>query len=383
MAVTGSIRSLMTLGLFVLTAACAPRGFLGYADPDMPGAATVKRIYSISNRAYDPDYPGAGRLSDGTPFEKTLYSQNLSGDRSANVSYAQLDISLPPNHELGQIEWARWQKPDAGRHFAVRHETVYDRQSDFLAALRREPRDGEVVLFVHGYNVNLGEAVFRMAQLSQDYAIDTPVISFSWPSAARAAGYVYDRDSVIFSRDALEQTLIGLVRDGHKVALVGHSMGSQLIMETLRQMSIGGKQASIRKLARVILMSPDIDEEVFLAQSARIDPYPDNFTLLVSQQDRALEFASLITGRHGRLGSIKDTSLLKDLPITVIDMSHVKGGDVLGHSTALTAPQAISQLTGLAQLSGQADFDRAYEESIIGLCVAVRGPELCFEQIAQ
>lgn len=186
-----SARTVLWLCLFMVTAACAPRGFIGYADPELPGASVVKRVYSISNRAYDADYAGAGTHSDGRPLEKTLYSQNLSGKRSETVSFTRLDISVPPNHETGQIEWPRWRKPDVQQHFAVRNELRFDGQTDFLSAMRQEPNQGEVVVFVHGYNVNLAESVYRMAQLSNDYDMDLPVVSFSWPSAARAPGYIY------------------------------------------------------------------------------------------------------------------------------------------------------------------------------------------------
>ena len=377
------MRSILVVLCFLILSACAPRGFMSYSAPEQAGAAVLKRVYSISNRQFDPNFAGGGSYNDGTPKSKNLYSQNLSGKRADDMNFTRLDISLPPSHQLGEIEWPKWQEANVEKHFAVRHEETFNSAEGFLGSLRAEPANGEVVLFVHGYNVNLSEAVYRMAQLSNDYELDMPVISFSWPSAANAAGYIYDRDSVVFSRDALENILKALVRDGHKIALVGHSMGSQLIMETLRQMSIAGDTAVLHNLARVILMSPDIDEDVFLAQSERIDPFPKNFVLLVSRQDRALGLASMITGRPNRLGSIESPDVLRHLPITIIDMSHVRGGDALGHSKALTAPRAIAQLTGLTQLTGQAESQRAYEESNISLCVAVRGPELCLQQVAQ
>lgn len=359
--------------LFVIMG-CAPRGYMSFVAPDVAGAGVTKHIYSISNRLPETSFAGAGQHNDGSLKTKTLFSQDLSGKRSSDMNFVRLDISLPPSHEPGQIEWAKWQDVDVSKHVAVRDEVVYPTQSAFMQALDNEPHSSEVVLFVHGYNVNLSEATYRMAQLSNDYAIDGPVISFSWPSAARTAGYVYDRDSVIFSRDALEDVLLALVADGHSIALIAHSMGSQLVMETLRQMSIGKNASVLKKLARVILISPDIDENVFLSQAARIAPFPQNFTLMVSSHDRALGISSLLSGKPNRLGSIESPEILSDLPITIIDLSNVRGGDALGHSKALTAPTAIEQLVGLA------DRRRAHKESSIGLCVAVKGAEPCLQQ---
>ena len=226
-----------------------------------------------------------------------------------------------------------------------------ERYASQLAFLRDLPRPGgrpDVVLFVHGFNVNNAEAVYRLAQIAHDYETDDPVISFSWPSAGDPRGYVYDRDSVIFARDDLESLLLGLSREKRRVLIIAHSMGSQLVMETLRQISISGKGRALTSIMGVALISPDIDEDVFLRQSRRIEPFPEPFMIVVSRRDRALGLAALLTGTPSRLGSIKDPSRLAQLPIEIIDLSSIPGGDRVGHSTAFTAPEAIRLLRDLA-----------------------------------
>jgi esterase/lipase superfamily enzyme len=203
------------------------------------------------------------------------------------------------------------------------------------------------VLFVHGYNVDNAEAVYRLAQIAHDYDAEQPVIAFSWPSAGNPRGYAYDRDSVVYSRDMLEALLVALSarRD---VLIVAHSMGSQLTMETLRQMAIGDNGAVLKRLSGVALISPDIDEDVFRRQASRIVPFPQPFLIAVSARDRVLNLAAFLTGKPSRLGSIDDPARLSGLPVRVVDLTGVAGGDRGGHLTAFTAPAAIRLLRGLA-----------------------------------
>jgi esterase/lipase superfamily enzyme len=102
--------------------------------------------------------------------------------------------------------------------------------------MRREnPGTHETLLFVHGYNNTLSEAMYRLAQIQTDFDTGMPGVLFSWPSAGDPRGYIYDRDSVLFARDDLTAVLRQLTSGpGDKVFLLAHSMGSSLVMETGR-----------------------------------------------------------------------------------------------------------------------------------------------------
>ena len=129
--------------------------------------------------------------------------------------------------------------------------------------------------------------------------------------------------------------------------IIAHSMGGQLVMETLRQMAISGRGQALRHVSGVALISPDIDEDVFKRQASRIAPFPQPFMIMVSSNDRVLELSALLTGKPARLGSIEDPARLAPLPVEVIDLSNIAGGDRVGHSTAFTAPAAIRLLRDL------------------------------------
>ena len=271
---------------------------------------------------------------------------SLGISRDPRLRFGRVDISIPPGHAIGQIEWPGQAKPDPAKHFVAVAETEYPTEQALLTALGDAP---DVVLFVHGYNVNHAEAIYRLAQIAHDFEADLPVIAYSWPSAGHPRGYVHDRDSVIFSRDGLERLLVALTGDGRRVLVVGHSMGSQLVMEVLRQLSISGRGAVVAGLSGVALISPDIDNDVFVQQARRINPFPEPFMLVTSAKDRILNLSAWLSVSPSRLGSLRDTDGLGGLPVRLVDLSDIEGGDATGHSTAFTAPAAIRLLQSLGR----------------------------------
>ncbi len=319
-----------------LLAGCDERGEFDLIPTPTPGTQ-LETVYMVTDRVPVPD-----------PAERF-------GDNRAEVlRYAKATVSIPPVHKPGQIEWRQTAAPDPARHFVLQDIQSYDRKSTFMSGVRRDAdaRTREVVLFVHGFNVNTPEAVYRVAQISQDFGSDDPVVLYLWPSAGHPAAYVYDRDSVNFSRDGLEDVLLSLTRDqGMQVFILAHSMGTQLVMETLRQISISGRGSALNQVSGIALFSPDIDDEVFLRQAERIRPLPRPFVIFISRKDRALNLSALLTGKQERLGSISDPERLKDLSIQVIDLTELTEGG-LGHSTAFSSPLAIEMIQRLRRESG-------------------------------
>lgn len=330
------IRSLCLLFLLCLSlAACAPRGYLHLVSEDESAVTGqhIQTVFVASNRV--------PRVENGVQF---------GPQRARETHFARLDVSVPPVHEKGRIEWPGNAPADPVQHFVLADAAAYTGPRSFLSALSQAPggRD-EVILFVHGYNVNNAEAAYRLAQIAHDYEATVPVISFSWPSEGAPGGYVYDRDSVTYSRDALERLLLELTGSGRRVLVVAHSMGSQLVMESLRQMSIGRRGAALRKLSGVALISPDIDPEVFVRQARRITPFPQPFMLAVSARDRVLGLSAWLAGKPRRLGAITSGDGLGGLPVQIVDLTPFTGLRAGGHDAAFSAPRAITLLRGLSR----------------------------------
>lgn len=297
-------------------------------------------------------------------FFTTLRSPGQGGqifgeDRVPELRYGSIDISIPPTHETGQLEWTS-ETPNPAKEFAITKFGEFDSAQRFVQEVQKSQTDtpDETVVFVHGYNTTAVESVFRLAQIQEDFDMPDPSVLFSWPSAGQAAGYVYDRDSVLFARDDLETVLTNLTRGNKKVFLTAHSMGSQLVMETLRQMKLKGNTHALNNLTGVVLMSPDIDQDVFKRQAAAIGTLPQPFVIFSAQQDKALSISALLTGRKSRVGVVSNNDALGRDDVTVIDFSQFASNSELNHFLVATSPAAGAFLQNLVHVSdtGQREF---------------------------
>lgn len=319
---------LAVFAALVLLAACAPRKAAQYAEPF--AGATTERIFVVTERALDR-------------------TGNVFGEkRPEGLNYFRADVSIPPGHLPGRIEWPGNGKADPARHFAITDIDVFDSRPGFARAATGAIPGRETLVFVHGYNNTLSEALYRLAQIRADFDPGVPAVLFSWPSAGDPRGYIYDRDSVLYSRDALEDVLVSLQAvPGERVFLAAHSVGAQLVMEVLRQAALRGDRRFLNRISGVVLMSPDIDPDLFRRQAAAIGELPQPFLIFVSREDKALGLAGWLTGRKPRLGRIDGPAAVAGLDVQVIDFTGLGDGEGLNHSVATTSPAAISMLRGM------------------------------------
>jgi esterase/lipase superfamily enzyme len=254
------------------------------------------------------------------------------------LNYAAFRISVPPNHSAGNVELpASAALPDPATNFTTVQQEVLDRPAfEGLIAARNAPRTRQASLFVHGFNTNFQEALFRLAQMAADGDVNGAPVLFAWPSEARLTGYVADKDSVTASRDQLAEVLTMLARDSTTdVTVVAHSMGAWLTVEALRSLRLAHKDAVIGRL-RVILAAPDIDVDVFRTQMAVIGPMSPPLTVLVSRDDIALSVSSFLAHERPRLGMINvDDPRVQEAAVRanveVVDVSSVNAPDRLHH----------------------------------------------------
>ena len=198
------------------------------------------------------------------------------------------------------------------------------------------------------------ESLYRAAQLRHDFDLAMPLTLFSWPSAGEAGLYIYDRDSVKTSRDQLA-SVIKLMASSQldDIVLIAHSLGSELLMETLRQIALANHGALPSKIHSIILISPDLDIDVFNAQLSAIKVLPREFAIFASQKDRALQLSSFLAGDRNRVGNNIDETKIRREGITVIDVSEFTGGDGMNHMTAVTSPSLVALLKGMTASNQQ------------------------------
>ncbi|WP_448953100.1 alpha/beta hydrolase [Labrys neptuniae] len=334
------LRKLLGLAVLVLSMA----GLASCAD--RPGALML--------------HPVAATTGVGTPVNILVATtrkrsetdkRDFTANRNFGLSYEAYTISVPPNHVVGKIEWPKQPPGDPAVNFVVTGSTGLD-QARFDAAVAKDTRgSGEVIVFVHGYNTNYQEAVFRVAQLEKDSGFPGAVVAFAWPSLGTLTGYVADRESTTYSRDYLESTLNGLARTPgvRRIHIIAHSMGNWLAVETLRQAKIRGNSPFVSKLGEVLLMSPDIDVDVFRTQLDAIGKLNQPITIGVSRDDRALGFSQRLAGDVPRVGNVlvdkKEAQwAIAHYNLRVIDMSDAKSLDSMNHSKFVGLLPSLSQM---------------------------------------
>jgi esterase/lipase superfamily enzyme len=287
-----------------------------------------------------------------TTRDRTAPDENVfTAGRSYNLNYAAFTISVPPNHVAGQIEWPQG-SPDPHRTFATLDQRILDRASfEREVATKRGTAKSPVSVFVHGFNNNFQEALFRLVQIANDSDSSATPILFAWPSEATVTGYVADKDAATFSRDRLVEvlTMLGRSPDIGEITVTGHSMGGWLTVEALRQLRLTRQDAIIRRL-KVFLAAPDIDVDVFRSQLSVIGPLSPPMTVLVSKDDVALSVSQFISGERQRLGTLdvddpRVQEASKRANVQIVDISSLSANDGLNHNRFSELATLVPRIT--------------------------------------
>ena len=342
--------------LLLLLTACTPRPTLAPAEPGAVVGDTLP-LFIASNRLPGPDGP--------------------SDLRSPILTFERLEIAIPPDRAPGTITTPRHRAGDPATDFLVVDRDALSRGQAFRRALSARLRqlpsaERDVLIYVHGFNQTFADGVLRMAQLTHDLQLKGAALHFSWPSAANPFAYAYDRDSTLYSRDALEEVIaLADVPEARRVAIIAHSMGALLTMESLRQMAIARPGSVAREVDGVILISPDIDVEVFRTQAEKIGKLPRTFAVFLSDRDRALGLSARLTGQRTRLGNLDDPGALDGLAVALVDVSAFSEGT--GHFTAGTSPQLLSILANAVAVDNAFAGDAAGRSGLLpGTIISVQ-----------
>jgi esterase/lipase superfamily enzyme len=249
----------------------------------------------------------------------------FGGERSSKLSIMHAKLTPPDQSRLsaavGLADW-RFDRIDPVP------------QIGDLPGVSTNARD--VLIYVHGFNTTFESAVLDAARLSDGIKFRGDTIAFSWPSKAKLLDYGYDRESAMWSRDALETVLDGLLASPTvgRINIVAHSIGTMLTMESLRQLYTRQGDKAADRIGAVVFAAPDIDMDVFASSVERVGSMARKITVLAATNDRALAVSRWIAGGMTRVGAAEKAQL-EQLGLHVIDAT-AEGWGVVNHDLFLS-----------------------------------------------
>jgi len=261
----------------------------------------------------------------GDPAQRPWFS----GQRGQGLVFAEARLSPPDRSLTGRVTsvvtggWSvagieRMERGGAAEAFAQ-------------AAMGRD-----VLLYVHGYRESFESAAISAAQLSDGIRFRGATALFAWPSTASTFNYVGDRESAMWSRDALEDLLTAAAGtpSGGRVHIVAHSMGTLLTLETLRMLRATGGETAMSRIGSVVLAAPDIDIDLFTRSVERLGEDAKKITVISATNDRALAVSSRLAGGVLRAGAA-ERERLESLGVRVADASEFASG-IINHDLFLS-----------------------------------------------
>lgn len=275
----------------------------------------------------------------------------LSDARARDLVLASVEVTVPPNHVVGQLERPRQLPPDPRTEFSAINPEQYETEAAFIAEvnralLARAPKDRTVLLFIHGFNNTPTDSLLRVAQFVEDSGFEGVPVLLSWASAARATRYVFDLNSALIAREKIPEIADILTRSkARSVDVFAHSMGTLLAMEGLVARQQTGALGSRKRLNAIMLAAPDIDLDLFRTHIAQLPQHTREVTyLLISERDPALRLSSRIAGGVPRVGAAP-LQALEEFGVTVIDLSAISDSSSGDHSKFAGSPEVV-QLIG-------------------------------------
>jgi Alpha/beta hydrolase of unknown function (DUF900) len=322
--------------------------------------SAVKRyVFLATNRKLRP---GTDHWPLGDRFEN-------NPDVSGKLTYGLCEVNVPvwidgkfrPQGEMP----LRIYKNDPRSAFRVIGFDPIDWQKvhDLLVKLGTGA-EGDILVFVHGYNNSIDYAALRLAQVAQDTRFLGRSLLFSWPSNGTAvfsgefgpdwSAYNRDEEMAAVSGAPLELVLRQLFqvqvdkaagKVPSKVHVIAHSMGNRVLLDALNGIARTASTDGPKPLGHVIFAEPDVDLPKFQEQVAATWKVADDVTLYFNPHDRALQVSARLLHFVPRAGA--DGVIQFDLKrLENVDSSNAST-TVLGHDYIAASNRLLDDLRPL------------------------------------
>lgn len=260
-----------------------------------------------------------------------------AGDRGTLVR-GVCQVTVPDSHQRGMVErpsLLRFEFKEDQRKHIVLTSAVELATNDFherLSDTVRKSPEADLLVFIHGYNVDFESAVQRTAQMAVDLPFEGVPVCYSWPSQASLVGYPIDETNAAWTTTHLRDFLLELCdkSGARSVNVVAHSMGNRPMTAAMEQIRWQRDEELDTPFDRIVLAAPDVDADRFRRDLApSLLEVADHVTLYASSDDQALIASKQVHGypRAGESGPhIVVVPGVETIDVSGIDLS------LLGHS---------------------------------------------------
>ena len=320
------------------------------------------------------------RMGEGLDWEQLEQQSHLT-ERTENVR-----LALGETTELGRFPNEPYEIVVDGprirrsQQALEQHQQTKERLHQDLTERLAQTPNGEVLLYVHGFNETFATAAYTAAELCHFMGREDVCAFFTWPASASGnplIAYASTTESAEFAVNHLAKTLrmLGHMPKVKGVHLLAHSRGAALTMDALSQLGIesharGSDFISETRLRNVVLLSPDLDADV-AAQRIGVavsdldlapnwsmqrdgEGYDFRMTTYGSPEDRALKLSLLLFRSERRVGRVRPEDLtgqMQNLLATWGRFDFIvyegKQTDTFGHSFFTSNPVVSSDLIQL------------------------------------
>ncbi len=244
------------------------------------------------------------------PLESKILKVFPSKRGTGEVYYTEAVVSIPIKHKAGKIERPSWFEEifnieNQKDHIMIINEIDKISKENFYLKLKNRLKNlnkYDILIFIHGYNNNIQDAVFRTAQITYDLELPLIPITYSWASVNSVEGYIADSVTADWSVPHIKTFLkdIALKSEGRKINIIAHSMGNKLFTNAIKELNA---EHSDIKFNEIILAAPDVDSKIFFEQIApAMKAMSKRTTLYISKDDKALNISEVLSASQPRLG---------------------------------------------------------------------------------
>ena len=194
MRLTLNSRTIIGVTAIALIVSCGSRGELAFA-PEAASVGSVETVLVSTNRA----------PIDGLPF--------YTRERADQPQFARFQVSVPPDRELGTVTYPRRSPPDPRTDFlVVAAQRLPDERALLQVSTRcsAEPPDRGSATFHPRVQHQLRRGALPACATSARPGTARRLDPFRLALGGRPRGYLYDRESALFSRNALATTIDSL-----------------------------------------------------------------------------------------------------------------------------------------------------------------------------